>query len=374
MSVSIGSRLTLSTRNTDGTHAAAARGMRLLLVLAACGSSSEPAKPAPEPAKPVAAPAPDAAKSDDHGSIKISIKPVQHKLDALAKRCALVGDPLANAGCHNGSIATDTKGGIFVVDGAHVRRYVRAGEPGECRLELDAAFGDHGVAPTPPDNPRPQSLDGPVYMRSGGPDWRVVASGDTIYVHDYLGGLYRIDRGKPEKVCPNLFGFSTLAVVKGKLLIARKGIEQVALPSCKAKSAKLDDHAHGSIFSVHDQLYIADGTTVSRFEGATAQKLDAGELCYADGITTCGSGVCIVDHNCPSVIVVGDTAKKLDADDLFTNRPYGLGSAATAPDGTVYLYALHKEQGMDAPCEGAVYALNPAAPTDASSPHPTRTP
>src|SRR5438309_132592 len=83
-------------------------------------------------------------------------------------------------------------------------RYTRAAGD-DCRFD---PAGEPIALPAA--NKRPQRIDkGPVYMRSGGPAWHLVRAGDAIYAYDFLGGLFRVDRGKPEAACTDVFGYDS---------------------------------------------------------------------------------------------------------------------------------------------------------------------
>jgi hypothetical protein len=280
----------------------------------------------------------------------------------LAKRCMLGGDPLG-ADCVGGGtgIALDKAGLLYVVDGNQVRRYQRA--PGDaCNFEPS---GEPIVLP--PDNPRPQPLGkGPVYMRSGGAAWHLVRAGDALYAHDFLGGLFRIDHGKPEAACVDVFGYNSIAALGKKLLIARGDVLELELgKQCKATPTKRGDKLRGSLYSAHDKLYLAAGSELTRFDGTTQTKLGEGtRICYATALTACGDGACVLDSNCMQVIQLaadGKVLRVLDDDKLFATRPWSIAEAATSDAGDVYVLARHRDKTNDKEiCEAAVYEL-PAA-------------
>ena len=273
----------------------------------------------------------------------------------------LGGDPLA-ADCVGGGegLAFGKDGLLYVVDNKRVIRYQRA-DGDDCHFEPSG----EPIA-LPPDNPRPQSLDGPVYMRSGGAAWHLVRAGDAVYAHDYLGGLFRIDRGTAEPTCDDVFGFRTVAPLGKKLLVGRKGIEELKLgKQCKAVSAKIDDKARGSVYSAHDTLYVADGSELSRYDGATPTKLgEDTRICYVTGLTACGDGACVLDSNCMQLIQLaadGSALRILDDDKLFATRPWSIAEAATSDAGAVYVLARHRDKTNNKEiCEAAIYELPPA--------------
>lgn len=308
---------------------------------------------------PVAAPGPDASSES---RITISIEKPRTPGTGLAKRCAVAGDPLT-ADCVGGGegLVVDKAGTLYLVAGDHVQRYHRA-EGADCRLE---PTGD--PIQLPPENTRPQKLDGPVYLRSGGPAWHLARLGDAIYALDFLGGLFRIDRGKPEAACVDVFGYESIAQLGSRVVIARNGIEQLALGAhCKAHSAHIDDKARGDVYAIGGKLFTAIAGTgeVTRHDGATKTKLGGDtRICSATGLTACGDGVCIVDNNCMQIIQVAadGTPRVLDDHALFDQRPWTLGAAVTQPDGSVLLLARHRDRSDKGElCEAAVYTL-PAA-------------
>lgn len=282
------------------------------------------------------------------GKITISVTRPKAPGTGLAKRCAVGGAPLATT-CTGGSkgIAIDTAGTIYVVNEQQLHRYT-AGE--DCRL----APAGEPIA-LPPDNPRPQVVGkGPVYMRSGGVAWKLARAGDAVYAHDFLVGMFRVDRGKVEPACTQEFGFHTFARVGKRLLAQRKGIEEITLGgkagACKAKSAGIDDKAR-TLFAVGDRIYT---------------KLDdlGIRLCHPAAMTACGDGACILDHNCPQIVQLdagGKVLRTIESDKLFDGRTWSVDGLATAPDGGVYIYARHRDKvdGKEV-CEAAVYRIPPA--------------
>lgn len=339
----------------------------VMLIVSACKNST-PAEQAPAPAPAVAdasvAPTPrqPTAPAKTAPAKTAPAKAAPAKI-ALAKRCVLGGDPLA-ADCVGGStgIALGKDGLLYVADGQVVRRYRRA--PGDsCNFEPTGE-----PIQLPPDNPRPQPLGkGPVYMRSGGAAWHLVRGGDAIYAHDFLGGLFRIDHGKPEPACVDVFGYNSAAALGKKLLVARGEILELKLGKhCKAVSAKLADKARGSLYAVRDKLYLANGSELTRFDGTTQTKLGEGtRICYATALTACGDGACVLDSNCMQMIQLaadGKVLRVLDDDKLFATRPWSIAEAATSDAGDVYVLARHRDKTNDKEiCEAAIYELPAAA-------------
>jgi hypothetical protein len=284
---------------------------------------------------------------------KITISVVQPKApgSGLAKRCAIGGAPLASD-CVGGSngVAFDKAGTLYVTNAGTLHRYSidRALSP-DCKL---APKGEPLALPA--NNPRPQTLGkGPIYMRSGGVAWDLVQTPDAVYAHDFLVGLFRVDRDKAEPACTQEFGFRRYVKVGKRLLALRKGVEEVTLGkagACKAKSAGIDDKTR--------ELFAAGGKAYTTFDDLGVR------LCHASAMTACGDGACILDHNCPGLIQLGNDGKvvrQIDANKLFDKTPYSVDGIATAADGAVYIHARHRDrvQGLDV-CEAAVYMIPPA--------------
>jgi hypothetical protein len=341
------------------------RVLGAMLIVSACTQKSDdkPASRAAEPSKPAVAlghPGVDNAAAAPVGPAT----PQKPAKSTLARRCTLAGDPLVSDCVGGGDgLAFGKDGELYVVDGKHVRRYRRAAGDA-CHFEPS---GEGAAIELPPDNPRPQKVGGgPIYMRSGGAAWRLVRSGDAVYAHDFLGGLFRIDRGKSEPACVDVFGYKSVAALGKKLYIARGGIHELRLgKQCKAVSAKLDDKASGALYAAHDKLYLGSGSELVRYDGTTPTKLGEGtRICFVSAFTACGDGACIVDNNCMQVIQLGADGKVLrvlDDDKLFAARPWSLAEATTSDAGAVYVLARHRDKTNDKEiCEAAIYEL-PAA-------------
>ncbi len=335
--------------------------------------------PGPTRTTTVEVPAPEAgagsgsAAATPEAQNKITISVVQPKAPGTgyAKRCALGGDPLVDACSGGGSLAVDAAGTLYLATKTEIRRYRRVDGEG-CRFDPD---GDPIAMPAEP--VRSQRIDGPVFMRSGGPSWRLEATADAVYAFDYLGGLYRVDKGSAEPVCTDVFGYDSLAPLGKKLLVTRRGIEQV-IPgntgrgtkgACTVRSAKIDDKAREKVHAIRGTLYAAAGDTITRYDGATAVPLGEGaDVCYATTLVGCGDSVCVADNNCMKLVQLGADGKAMrtmDGRSLFDTRPYALHDAATTPEGGVLLLVNHRDDvkggsGSGAVCESAVYAL-PAA-------------
>lgn len=315
----------------------------------------------------VVAPA-DAGTADASATNKITITLEKPRAPGtgVAKRCAIAGDPL-DSDCIGGGegLVADADGTLYLVAGSRVQRYRRT-DGAECRLEPTGA-----PIELPPENPRPQRMDGPVFFRSGGPAWHLARLGTAIYALDFLGGLFRIDRAAPEPACVDVFGYNSIVQIGTRVLVARKGIEQLSLgKKCTARSAKIDDKARGEVHAIGGALYtaVAGGGDVTRYDGTAKTELGGDtRICSATGLTGCGDGVCIVDSNCMQLVQIAadGTARVIDDRVLFDQRPWHLGDALTLADGRVLLLARHRDaaagagSGKDV-CEQAVYEL-PAA-------------
>jgi hypothetical protein len=318
-------------------------------------------KDEPAPIKPVGVPVADAAPvvattdaGASPGKITISVTKPKAPGTGFAKRCAVGGPPLATT-CTGSSkgIAIDNAGTIYVANEKLLHRYTA---DADCKL---APAGE--PIELPADNPRPQALGkGPVYMRSGGVSWGLVRAGNAIYAHDFLVGLFRVDRGKVEPTCTQEFGFHGFAPMAGsrandgkRLLAQRKGIEVITLGkagACKAKSAGIDDKAR-ALFAVGDRTY-------TKFDDLGVR------ICHASAMAACGDGACILDHNCPQIVQLaadGAVLRTIEGEQLFDVRPWSIDGLATATDGSVYVYARHRDKVDGNPvCEAAVYRI-PAA-------------
>ncbi len=340
--------------------------------LAACGQGTR-SRPddAPRPSPVVAigdgAPAPfdagpslfDAADANPN-RITVSITPPRAPGSGAAKRCALGGDPLFD-GCSagHGGLAVDAAGLLYVSGGTRVQRYRRAEDDGECRYD---PVGPPIEMPPPPT--RAQRLDGPVYMRSGGPSWRLSRAGAAIYAVDYLAGTVRVDRGKPEPACGEQFGYRAIAAVGRRVLVGRNGIEELVLGRrCTARSSRVDDKASGDVYGVAGALYLVSAGTseIVRYDGR--RRIPVGtdhRACSVVALADCGDGVCALDTNCMQILQIPADGRDrlLDRDALFDQRPWLLVAATPGPDGSLLVLARHRDvTGNDEICEPALYEL-----------------
>jgi len=354
----------------------------VLALVAAC-ESDPPATREPVPAPPaissvhstapadaaVPADAPTAAVTETSPTSRItfSFSPRREPGAELARRCRLEGDPLLQpcAGRSQG-IAVARDGALYVIAGNEIRRYARADDGEECR------YTPRGAAiPLPPEQARPQRLDrGPVYMRSGGPAWHLARAGNAVYAVDFLGGLYRLEGDALRPACTEVFGYDHVVAHRGKLLVARRGVEQLVLGKagrCKAAPVPRysTERRSSKLHVVGDRVYLAAGGELARYDGGTATKLTGdADLCFVTDVTACGDGACVLDGNCPKLVQLdagGDVVRTLDRGDLFSARPVGISDAVTLDSGAVLLLALHRDTaGGQATCEHAIYEV-PAA-------------
>ncbi len=283
----------------------------------------------------------------------------------VAQRCALDGAPL---GQHPALVTVDDA--IYVSDGAAVRRYRRdgGGDGDGCTLALDAGFGRAGQVAIPALEPKPQTLGkGPIYMQSGGADWKLGAAAGGVYAFDLLRGLYRVDRGRWEPACKDLQGLRALAGHGKSVTVWRDGVQALALRGCKL--GETQTKAVRALGAVGADLWIArDGKTLERRaagESTASATITSGDsfapggFCSLTAVTACGDGVCVVDNNCMKIARfdrAGQFTRELDTGALFATRPYGLSGASTSAGGDLFLAATHREPGAGAG-EGAIYRI-----------------
>jgi hypothetical protein len=337
-----------------------------LVCLAVVGCSKDqpaaPPPPPPQPADAAAVVAPAPADADDSNKITITIakdRPAPDK--ALARRCALGGDPLVGD-CIGGGrgVAFDRAGTLHVIAGDELHRYRR--------VDGDACTFEPTSPPLAlPEVPeRKQPIDGPMFMRSGGPAWQVVVAGDAIYVFDFLAGLYQLEKDRLVAACVDVFGYDSVAKLGKRLLVSRSGIQELATgKKCKAKSAGIDDKAREDLHAIGDKLYAVGVGDLFRYDGTTKVPLAEGSrLCGLTGLAPCGDGVCAIDNNCMQIIQLDADDKVLrtiDDDALFASRPWSLGEAASR-DNNLYVYARHRDATASKEvCEAAIYEVPAAA-------------
>ena len=334
-----------------------------IVLVSACRHSPAhaPGDAAPAPVV-LARPADAAAAADPWANVHVTVEPEPEPV-SYARRCALGGPPLATD-CSGGTagIAVTAAGDLYVATGDAVQAYHRVAGEG-CRYDPAGA-----PVKLPPEVTRSQSMDHAVYFRSGGPAWHLAAAPGAVYAVDFLGGLYRVDRGRAEPACCGVYGYESVAAAGGRLIVRRDGLEQLALgPHCTARSAGVDDHTFGDVYAARGKLYVADPSfgELVRYDGTKRVALAEDEhLCSIAGVAACGDGTCIADGNCMKVVELdarGRVQRELDARQLFETRPYSLHGLAAVPGGSVLVLARHRDGSGDRQvCEAAVYEL-PAA-------------
>ena len=195
---------------------------------------------------------------------------------------------------------------------------------------------------------RAQAIDkGPVYMRSGGPAWHLLSSADAIYAYDYLGGMFRIDRGKSEPTCTEVFGYDSAVAIGGKLLVARQGIERLAPGKpCKASSAKIDDKAQGSLHVRRRQAprrharqpaHCATTARRSRRRRSRARSRRSPRAATARASSTVTAASC-----CSSAPMAPSRARSMTTSSSI-RVPWSIPDAITRADGTVVLLARNRD-------------------------------
>ena len=347
---------------------------------AACGSRSAPARDeeaaAPNPTAaagstgaggPSDAGDAGAAPGDAAGNrITLSVEPPRRPGGGLARRCTLGGDPLTGA-CIGGTrgIAIDRDGVLHVAAGTAVQRYRRGDGDGACHYEPAGP-----ALELPPVPERKQRIDGPVFMRSGGPEWRLSGAAGAVYAIDYLGGLHRVGPDRVEPVCPDVYGYKAVVPV-GKDLVVHRGAAFEAIDlgrgAKRCTTRRRDDLTRlSNLHAAGERLYGgASGHKLVRVDGAERAPLAEGtRICTVTAVVACGEGTCVFDHNCMQLIQL-DAADRvqrtLDDRKLFPARPWALHDALTTAAGDVLVLASHRDKvdGGEV-CEPALYEL-PAA-------------
>lgn len=322
-----------------------------------------PTAPAPTTPAPNVTPVVDAAPDGNSNKIEISIAPKRANRPSTAVRCAVEGDPLD--GKDQLSLATASDGTLYVSDAVGFRRFRPNLEHG-CSLQLDRSFGKDGVLAFPNAKPKSQRLnDGPVYMRSGGAQWKLASDGKAaIYAFDYLLGVYRIDHNRAEAVCPDVQGVDSIAVAPAGVFFGGAPIRKANLRG-KCSVADLKG-TRGSTYAIGDQLWqkTNDKTLTALDANGHATEVSItskdsfapGGFCYASAVTACGDKLCVVDNNCKKVEIYnrdGTFAAELK-DNLFDQFPFGLPTGTTAGTAGLWLAATYHEANV---YEGAVFLV-----------------
>ena len=330
----------------------------LFLALAACSKAEEKPKPAPDAPGAVHS-TPHDARGAMHPAAAETVQGTSAPPKGLALRCRLHGDPLARA-CDAGwgSLAVDEDGRLHVVVGDKVRRYRRLEQEG-CEMELEAEVA------VPVIEPEGQVLgEGPLYMQSGGAQWKVTATGGRVFLHEYLRGIHEIVGDAVKPVCPTLQGVGAIAILGTRAYVARNGGETLSFGKrCKTKPAGFDPRPGFGLYAVGDQLLADTGDAV--LYGADRKRvadLGAGDafapggLCSVSAIVGCGDDICIADGNCKKLNRYardGRFVAELDSSALFDRSPVGLYHAAATSDG-IYLLVGYMDGKV---CEDAVYLV-----------------
>jgi hypothetical protein len=325
----------------------------LFLALAAC-SKSDP-KPPPE----VHSTAPD-ARGAMHPAAPEKVQGTSAPPKRAALRCRLHGDPLARA-CDGpwGTIAVDGEGRLHVVAGEKVRRYRRAEVEG-CEMERE------GEVAVPVVEPKGQVVgEGPLYMQSGGPQWKVTATGGRVFLHEYLRGIHEIVGDEVRPVCPGLQGAGSIAIVGKQAYLGRNDGEKVTFgKTCKTASAGFEPRPGFGLHAVGDLLVGEAGEGAVIYGDDRKQKVEIGAgdafapggICAVMAVVPCGDDVCVADGNCKKLNRYtrdGAFVAELDSSAMFDRLPVGMYHAAAGPDG-LYLLVGYRDGDV---CEDAVYLL-----------------
>jgi hypothetical protein len=260
-------------------------------------------------------------------------------------------------GLGGGGFALDADNRLYVLTGHQVRRLKRAEAKG-CAYEEDGP-----PIELPAEIHRSQRIDGPLVFRSGGVEWRLVSGGQAVYAHDFMGGVYRIDSGRAEPVCTDVFGFQSLAVLSGRLLTPTgKGIQQLELGAhCRAHPTTYVGNVFGGVFAVRDRLYHDANGSLERLDGRTHTPIAKGAMLgKVVGLAPCGNGLCIADWFEKLVVVAQDgrIERKLESFELFATRIDAMLGVAAERDGSLLVLARHRDSAGDRDvCESAVYEL-----------------
>lgn len=308
--------------------------------------------------------APPAQLDAATNTISITLPGPRKNLPGTALRCAIEGDPLSAKDVL--SLAMSDDGRLYISDDVGFRRYRPVFESG-CKLKLDRGYGQNGLLAPPADRPTPQTLNGTVAFRSGGPVWRLGSDGKkAIYAFDFLLGLYRIDGNRTAAVCPNMKGVDSIAIAHGATYVGGGQVRNVKL---RSKCSTSDVSAgRGTIYGIADQLWFKSGQdskTIIALDAKGARtelsikstdSFAPGGFCYASAVTRCGDKICVVDNNCKKVEIYnqdGSFAAELK-DRLFDRDPYGLPTGTSAGPAGLWLAATYHEGNN---YEGAIFQV-----------------
>lgn len=275
---------------------------------------------------------------------------------------------------HFGQLAFDPAGRLYLTDAdGGLRRYQVHAEGG-CRLEEDASFASGGRLSPPPEREVRQRLDSPVHMRSGGPEWRLAAGAGEVYWYDFLLGVYRVDGGTLEPVCPDLTGVRRMAGGPDAMwMVVGGAIERLtAARGCKRTPVEVEGASRTpDLAVVAGALHVTtrhDGErAVVRFSGSIAPEVTfagvdsfaPGGLCSVAGIAGCGAALCVADNNCQKVnryAADGNLLATYRLGDVLEHPPYAVRALATAPDGAALVTV---EERDEATCTARILRIAP---------------
>ena len=313
---------------------------------AGCHDRSSPPPPPPPPPKQ-----PNPESIDD----QLLGKPPGPSAPALGARCRL-GGPSISVGCHtkSNSLAVAHDGTVFLATDTTVRHYKRAPGPA-CVLEPEGA-----------------GLALPSVPASRQPAWHLVATDAAVYAYEFLGGVYRVDRGTAEPICTDLEQLISIAALAPDLIAVRHGIEQLALGANghqdQPRPALRPSHLRTgpvSLYAIHHQLY--GGSPFGEVTHFTPERRVVADtkLCSVASETTCGNDTCVFDSSCMSMLQLDRSDKivrRTEGVALFGEHLSSITAAGTTPSGAVLVLGLRSDGSNEpATCNVTVFELPPSA-------------